>query len=55
MYCGQLHLIRTLPDTYYACVDEILRRQRSATQASEQMRQAEEAHRADFLLRLLPQ
>ena len=42
MYCAQLHLIRTLPATYHACLEEIRRRHKAAEHATELMAKAAE-------------
>ena len=42
-YCAQLSLMQRLPTTYDACIDEILRRHRTADHALSQMRAAAES------------
>jgi hypothetical protein len=42
-YCGQLQLMKKLPATYFACLDEIVRRKREASEASAQVLSAAEA------------
>jgi len=43
MYCSQLHLMRQLPATYHACLEEVLTRQRVQESASAQIRSTAEA------------
>ena len=43
MYCAQLRLMRRLPETYHACIDEVVRRQRAAEETRRHIAGAAEA------------